>query len=239
MKVVQVCGFEALPPDLAVQLAAETARERWDAELDHVDVTIAVTGRRLGCRGPRTRSPAGPSRAWPRRSAATTPACSRPGRADLRPANGRRGPRPQPDRAAPAPRCDGAAIAPMSPAAYINPAVIHRTAAVTAAERGVALQPFRYREGIAIGGSPATLPFRLCAAAMLAGTQAGVRAAANARPQVREKVAGGLRKVLPSSGFGPAGDRLEQWRWRLVAEARTAGGNELTSPSKPRAIPAI
>ena len=28
VKVVQVCGFEALPPDLAVALAAETLRER-------------------------------------------------------------------------------------------------------------------------------------------------------------------------------------------------------------------
>ena len=37
VKVVQVCGFEALPPDLAVQLAAATARERWEAELTHAD----------------------------------------------------------------------------------------------------------------------------------------------------------------------------------------------------------
>ena len=37
VKVVQVCGFEALPPDLAVQLAAETLRER-GSELDEVDV---------------------------------------------------------------------------------------------------------------------------------------------------------------------------------------------------------
>src|SRR5207244_8193898 len=29
VKVVQVCGFESLPPDLAVLLAAETARDRW------------------------------------------------------------------------------------------------------------------------------------------------------------------------------------------------------------------
>ena len=33
VKIVQVCGFEALPPDLAVQLAAATARERWEAGL--------------------------------------------------------------------------------------------------------------------------------------------------------------------------------------------------------------
>src|SRR5213078_2433197 len=38
VKVVEVCGFEALPPDLAVLLAAETARERWDEGLAEVDV---------------------------------------------------------------------------------------------------------------------------------------------------------------------------------------------------------
>ena len=48
VKVVQVCGFEALPPDLAVQLAAETARERWDAELERIDVTIAITAQPPG-----------------------------------------------------------------------------------------------------------------------------------------------------------------------------------------------
>ena len=36
MKLVQVSGFEALPPDLAVLLAADTARERWDEGLAEV-----------------------------------------------------------------------------------------------------------------------------------------------------------------------------------------------------------
>src|SRR2546429_6167690 len=38
VKVVQVCGFEALPPDLAVLMAAEAARERFDEGLAEVDV---------------------------------------------------------------------------------------------------------------------------------------------------------------------------------------------------------
>src|SRR5665811_285461 len=40
VKVVEVCGFEALPPDIAVALAARTARERWDEDLDAVDLEI-------------------------------------------------------------------------------------------------------------------------------------------------------------------------------------------------------
>jgi short subunit dehydrogenase-like uncharacterized protein len=122
---------------------------------------------------------------------------------------------------------DGVPIAPMSPAPFINPAVIQRTAAVTAAERGVALQPFRYREGVAIDGPGPTLPLRLGAAAMLACTQLGVRAASRARPEIRGRVAAGMRRILPSSGFGPAPERLEQWRWRLVADGRTADGREV------------
>ena len=53
VKVVQVCGFEALPPDLAVLLAAETARERWGEELAEADVDVA------------TQQPAGPPRPSP------------------------------------------------------------------------------------------------------------------------------------------------------------------------------
>ena len=54
MKIVQVCGFEALPPDLAVLLAAETARERWDEGLAEVDVEVERRAGRRGCRVPRT-----------------------------------------------------------------------------------------------------------------------------------------------------------------------------------------
>ena len=123
---------------------------------------------------------------------------------------------------------NGAVIAPMSPAAFINPAVIQRTAAIAADERGVALRPFRYREGVAIGGPAITLPLRMGAAGMLAATQAGMRGAARARPAVRDRVAAGLRRVLPESGFGPAADRLEAWRWRLAAEGRSTDGASVT-----------
>ena len=41
-------------------------------------------------------------------------------------------------------------IAPMAPSAFINPAVIQRTAALRAREAGKPFQPFRYREGVAI-----------------------------------------------------------------------------------------
>ncbi len=38
VKIVNVSGFEALPPDLLVALAADTARERWSEELATADL---------------------------------------------------------------------------------------------------------------------------------------------------------------------------------------------------------
>ena len=92
VKVVQVCGFEALPPDLAVQLAAETARERWDAELEQVDVTIAITGQPPGMPRPSDAISGGhlPEHGRGRRLRRPERA-HRPGGADRRPA--RRPPR--------------------------------------------------------------------------------------------------------------------------------------------------
>jgi short subunit dehydrogenase-like uncharacterized protein len=229
VKVVQVCGFEALPPDLAVQLAAATARERWDAELAQVDVSVSITGQPPGLPRPSDLISGGTFQSMAEVIGSTDPSSlTDPAAliADPRAAAAVRarspiGLRPRRGR-------DGAAIAPMSPAAFINPAVIQRTAAVIAAERGIALEPFRYREGLAIGGSGLTLPLRMGAATLLSGTQIGMRAAARSRPAVRGRVASGLRRMLPDSGFGPASDRLEPWRWRLVADALASNGSELS-----------
>jgi short subunit dehydrogenase-like uncharacterized protein len=120
----------------------------------------------------------------------------------------------------------GAVIAPMAPAAFINPAVIQRTAALV--EGGFGREEvFRYREGVALGGGAVTLPLRYVAAGMISGTQAGVLAAAKARPSVRRRIGKGLSRILPSSGFGPSGDRLEQWKWRMNVRAQSTGGHEV------------
>ena len=44
VKIVQVCGFEALAPDLAVLLAAENARDLWNEALVDVQLQTTVTG---------------------------------------------------------------------------------------------------------------------------------------------------------------------------------------------------
>ena len=221
VKVVQVCGFEALPPDLAVLMVAEAARKRFDEGLAEVDVEVSLE------------SPPGLPRPSDMISGGTLQSLAAAAGADnaaavadpaslitdlARAAEVRRR---SPIKVAPR-RSNGAVIAPMAPAAFINPAVIQRTAALTAAP---GQEPYRYREGVALRGNVATLPFRYAGAAVLAGTQAGVRSAARARPAVRRRVGGVLGKVLPSSGFGPTGERLEGWRWGMAIEGRTTGGN--------------
>jgi short subunit dehydrogenase-like uncharacterized protein len=227
VKVVQVSGFESLPPDLAVLLAADTARERWGEELADVDLTVRVRGPR-GMPRPSDWISGGTFQSMaevvgsehPELAADPAALIDDPGMASAVRAR-------SPIVLAPRRDARGAVIGPMAPAAFINPAVIHRTAALAAAERGDGFEPFRYREGVAIGGHPVTLPARYAAAAAMSGTQAMVRVIARSRPPFRARAARTLRSALPSSGFGPSGERLADWWWKIRVEARTTGSHEL------------
>lgn len=225
VKVVQVSGFEALPPDLAVLLAAETARERWGEELATADVDVA-TRQPSGRVGPADLISGGTLQSMAE-ALGDDDAGEIADPAALIPDPGFAAAVRQTSPIALAPRFNsqGDPIAPMTPLAFINPAVIHRTTALSAAERGVAPEPVRYREGIAVPGPAALLPLRYVGAGALAAMQAGFRGLVRARPPVRSRAAGMLRKALPSSGFGPSGDLLERWSWHLGLDARTAGGH--------------
>lgn len=225
VKIVQVCGFEALPPDLALLLAAEAARERWDEDLSGADVEVS-TQQPSGRIGPADLISGGTLQSLTEALGGvgveeiTDPAALIPD-----PARAEAVRRCSPIALAPRLNARGGVISPMTPLAFINPAVAHRTTALLAAERGDEVEPLRYREGIAVPGtSSATLPLRYAAAGALAGVQAGFRSLTKARPSVRNRAAGIGRKVLPASGFGPSGDKLEQWSWHLTADARTPGG---------------
>jgi short subunit dehydrogenase-like uncharacterized protein len=224
VKVVQVCGFEALPPDLSVLLAAETARERWGEDLAEADLDVAAQqpAGRLGLAdlvsGGTLQSMA--EMAGGEGAGEVADPAALIVDPDLAAAVRRR----SPIALAPRVNARGDAIAPMTPVAFINPAVIHRTVALLAAERGTGAEPLRYREGVAIPGGSATLPLRYVAAGALAAMQAGFRGVARARPSVRERAAGLMRRGLPSSGFGPS-SRLDEWSWHLTVDARTVGGH--------------
>ncbi len=227
VKIAQVCGFEALPPDLSVQLASETARERWGEALAGADVELSIASPpglprpSDGISGGTIHSllavAAEPDSALIRDPAALitdAPAAAEVRRASPIPLAPRRGHR-------------GAVIAPMAPAPFINPAVIHRSALLAAEAEGRPPAPFRYREGLAMDGGAATLPLRACAAGALSTTQVGLRALSGARPGVRRRVTGVLARLAPPSGYGPAADRMDAWSWEMTTYARTTGGHEL------------
>jgi short subunit dehydrogenase-like uncharacterized protein len=226
VKVVQVCGFEALPPDLGVLLAAEAAQERWDEALTDVDLELRTL---------RVPTPPRPSdyvsggtfQSLAAAAGDADSACiADPGCLvdDQRFADAVK--RISPISVAPRRGTKGSVVAPMSPAAFINPAVIHRSAALRAGDAIGDAQPFAYREGVAIDGPGLTLPLRFAAAGAMGGTQAVVGRIARARPSVGDSASKFLSRALPSSGAGPKPDRLEPWRWRMDIRARTTGGNE-------------
>jgi short subunit dehydrogenase-like uncharacterized protein len=225
VKIVQVCGFEALPADLAALLAAETARERFGEGLASVDLEVSFTpppglprpsdgisGGTLQsliavAGGENSELISDPAALIP--DTATAAEVRHVSPITLAPRRGRA----------------GEVIAPMAPAPFINPAVIHRTAAVSDVEAGRAPAPFRYREGIVIGsGGAATLPLRWGVAGALSATQIGLRSFAGARSAVRRRLAGALGRIGPGSGYGPAASRLEGWRWRIGVHALTPRG---------------
>jgi short subunit dehydrogenase-like uncharacterized protein len=223
VKLIQVCGFEALPPDLAVLSAAETARERFGEELVSADLEVSVKGP-PGLPRPTDMISGGTAQSVAEIAGSEDPSLvTDPAALITDPAAAEEVRRNSPISLTPRRGERGAVIAPMAPAAFINPAVIQRTAALASDGKG----SLRYREGIAMPGGSATLPLRYTAAGMLAGTQAVLGSVTKAGPAVRRRVAGGLRRVLPSSGFGPDADRLEIWSWRMSVVGRTGSGKQV------------
>jgi short subunit dehydrogenase-like uncharacterized protein len=220
VKIVQVCGFEALPADLAVRAAAERANDA----LAEVDLAVAVTGRPAGMPRPSDGLSGGTLQSVAAIAGDEDAAViTDPGALITDPDAAARARRASPIDVAPRRGRRGEVIAPMSPAAFINPAVIQRSAQLADPEA----PPFAYREGIAIPGGAPSLPLRYAAAGALSATQAGIARLVRAKPATRQRISATLARVLPSSGFGPQGDRLEDWRWRMDVSARTVKGDEV------------
>ncbi len=228
VKIVNIAGFEALPADLSVALAAATARERWSEELAaaDLDAELPTPGGRMvklsevisgGTLQSLAEAVGDEDAALSADSAALV----------TDPQLAERVRKISPITLAPRLGSQGEVIGPMGPSPFINPAVIQRTAALAAEEEGREFNPFRYREGIAMGGRGATLPLRLAAAGAMSGTQSAVRAITKASPSIRSHASDFLRKRLPGSGFGPQGEAMEEWTWHMATNARTVGGHHV------------
>jgi short subunit dehydrogenase-like uncharacterized protein len=223
IKLVQPCGFESLPPDLAVRLAAEALRERWGEPLDAVELEAMM------------KPPPGLPRPSDGISGGTFASMIAAIEDDMPevvldpaaliedPERAEAVRRRSPISVAPRRGADGSVLTPMLPAAYINPAVIQRSALL--AEPGT--PPPRYREAVALPGAAASLPLRWAAAGLLSALQAGLGAGLRASPATRRRIARVMRRVLPPSGYGPRSDRLEGWTWTMSVTGQTAGGREV------------
>jgi short subunit dehydrogenase-like uncharacterized protein len=227
VKVVNTCGFEALPPDMAVLLAAETARERWGEELAEVDVEVCFKpppGRlRLSdSLSGGTLQSAAEQIADAEAARCTDPAALIP---DLGLAEKVR--RRSPIAIAPRFNARGEVVGPMTPGAFINPAVIHRTLALTAPGKDGEVEPFRYREGVVMLDSIPSVPLKLAAATAMTANQAIFGALARAPRSVRQRAAAAMRRFMPESGFGPGGAQMEDWIWGLAVGARTREGHHV------------
>jgi short subunit dehydrogenase-like uncharacterized protein len=228
VKVVQICGFEALPPDLSVMLAAETARERWQEGLASVEVEVSIAAPR-GVPRPSDAISGGTLQSLLAvaagedselildpgaliEDAGTAAAVRRASPITLAPRRGR----------------EGGVVAPMAPAPFINPAVIHRSAALAETAAGRAAAPFRYREGLLLRGPAPAMPLQWGLAAGLSATQVGLRGFARTPAPLRRRVVGGLSRLAPASGYGPESARMEAWHWRMTTYATTVTGRQLT-----------
>jgi short subunit dehydrogenase-like uncharacterized protein len=225
VKVVQVCGFEALPPDLAVALADDAARAASAGALDAVDVEVRVIGPPGLPHGSDMLSGGTIQSMVAIAGSENAPDVTDPALLIDSPALAAEVRRVSPIRLAPRRGGGGAVIGPMAPAAFINPAVIHRSWWL---RDGTGVRrPFRYREGFALDGAAVLLPLRYAAAGVLSGTQAVIAGLSHAPPDVRARIAKPLAQLLPGSGFGPAESRLEGWRWELTVVGTTTGGSEV------------
>jgi short subunit dehydrogenase-like uncharacterized protein len=221
VKIVQVCGFEAMPPDLAVRLAAEVAHERHgeplasvDAEIDFVrlpriprpsDMLSGGTLQSIAAimgdpDGPRAADPAllvtDPARAAEVR--ARSPLSVRARRSET-----------------------GRALGPVLPAASITPPVIQLSAELAG-------EPvFRFREAMVLPGrGVAALP-ALAIAGVLAGVTAGLLRLGRMSQARRERLSAWLERTLPGAGFGPATDRLDKFAWTITLHATSTGGHPI------------
>lgn len=204
-RILPTAGFEALPFDLGCSLAAETAHGRSGSPIVAVDVAVTTTSD-VAIRRPADAVSGGtyvsgvealrrgPDRAFTDPylldppSGAGRGAAAPTGRYDLRPRRH---------------TGTGAWLAPMVPSPFLNPPVVHRGAALRRAAGDATFAPsFRYREGMATGGSvPAA--FAPAAAAALSAFQTGFGLLAAAPAAVRRPLADALLRFGPAPGDGP------------------------------------
>ncbi len=222
--IVPSAGFESLPFDLGACLAARTAHARHRSPVVDVDAAVAITttARMTGIadavsggtfasmvemiRGGDGR-PADPH-------ALDVDESSSGSRYDLRPR--RHG-------------GTGAWLAPLFPTPFLNPPVVHRSAALLRLAGDTTFGPdFRYREGsvaAAMLPGPTVPGLAPATAAMLATGQQVIAGTGRLPGAVRRRLAGAMARLGPAPGDGPRPEALDEWSYRIDVHAVTANGD--------------
>ncbi len=213
--LVPTAGFEALPFDLGTLHAAHLLHERTGRPVVDVDVAVSIEA------GVPIRSAAdavsggtfasavdvverGPGRSATDPYLLDTPGSAARGTYDLRPR--RHG-------------GSGRWLAPMFPSPFLNPAVVHRSAALLRDSGDTIHAPrFRYREGTATDAM-APRPASGATAATLSVLTAGLGLVGRAPAPVRSAVARAMRAAGPAPGDGPRPEDLDAWSYRLDVRA--------------------
>ena len=233
VQVVQMAGWEAMPADLATLVACERAagagagHDGPGAAAPIADVTVAITF---------TRTPEGGVPFTQAVSAGTMasviamlddPEAGLVGRPEaLLPtvsvALG--GPRPGPMRFG-ASEASGRVLGPVVPVAFLNPPIVHRTAALLAQERGATYRPATYREGVDNGRSVGAAGLRRKVRTAAKGSLQRLAVGLTRLPLAGRRAASGqIRKILPEAGTGPSGSYLRDWEWEVEARATSRAG---------------
>jgi short subunit dehydrogenase-like uncharacterized protein len=226
-KIVPTAGFEALPFDLGALLAATTAHRGSGEPVVRVDAAVAMRGdaRPRGLAdvvsGGTYGSMLGLIRRGTGRDLADAHLLDPPG-PGAAPTAARIGLRPRRHEGT------GAWLSPMFPAAFLNPAVVHRTAALLRAEGDPVFAPsYRYREGTAVDPmlpGPLRPVVGPLVAAGLGSTQAALGLVGALPAGARQRVADVLARVGPKPGEGPRPETLDRWGYRIDLRATTTGG---------------
>lgn len=233
VQVVQMAGWEAMPADLAALVACKRAvgggsgDDGPGAAEPIASVTVSIRFKRMPEGGVPFNQSVSAGTLASIVEMLDDPEAALVGRPDaLLPAGAVKpgGPRPAAMRFGVGP-VDGRVLGPVVPVAFLNPPIIHRTAALLAAERGASYRPAAYTEGVDMGESDGSGALRRQFKAQLKGGLQRVAVGMTRLPLVvRRTVAGQVRRILPEAGTGPTGPYLRDWEWAVTARAVGSNG---------------
>ncbi|WP_436796087.1 saccharopine dehydrogenase family protein [Actinospongicola halichondriae] len=221
-KIVPTSGFEALPFDLGALLAAQTLHERTGDAIVDVDVAVSMSSSKpMGAMTDAVSGGTfisgveaiqrGPGSDFTDPYLLDPPSSTARGRYDLRP------------------RKHSATrqwLAPMFPSPFLNPAVVHRTAALLRdSDDPLFAADFRYREGT-VTEATVPKPAASATAAALSVMSVGMGAAGRLPAEIRRPMAKWLLRVGPKAGTGPKPDDLDAWTYRLERPGHRCAGRD-------------